>query len=132
MKQMYKSVRLTPRWGDFLAACIVLVCAAALIVYCGMGTHERAAAVQIWQDGVYQGEYQLIQDQEIAVDGRYRNTIRIQNGRAAIVNSTCPGQDCIKSGWHERARQSIVCLPNRLELRLVGGSRDPDIDIVIR
>ena len=88
--------------------------------------------VQIGQDGIWKGEYDLMQDQEIQISGSYQNTVKIQNGRAAIIDSNCPGQDCVKSGWHEDARQSIVCLPNRLELRLVGTEGEPQVDGVTR
>ena len=130
MKEKRRAGRLALCRGDFLAACLVLVAAVALMAFLRMGGHQKAAAVQIWQDGVQKGEYALSADQEILVEGRYQNTVRIQNGRAAIIHSNCPGQDCVKSGWHQDARQSIVCLPNRLELRLVGTDGEPEIDSI--
>lgn len=130
MKEKRRAVRLALCRGDLLAACLVLVAAAALLASLGMGGHQKAAAVQIWQDGVLKGEYVLSVDREIPVEGRYQNTVRIQNGQAAIIHSNCPGQDCVKSGWRQGARQSIVCLPNRLELRLVGADSEPEIDSV--
>lgn len=132
MRETYKTVRLTLCRGDLLAVCLVLMAAAALIAAWSMGSGGKAASVQIWQDGIWKGEYDLMQDQEIQISGSYQNTVKIQNGRAAIIDSNCPGQDCIKSGWHEDARQSIVCLPNRLELRLVGTEGEPQVDGVTR
>lgn len=132
MRETYKTVQLTLCRGDLLAVCLVLMAAAALIAGWSMGSGGKAASVQIWQDGIWKGEYDLMQDQEIQISGSYQNTVKIQNGRAAIIDSNCPGQDCVKSGWHEDARQSIVCLPNRLELRLVGTEGEPQVDGVTR
>lgn len=128
MKENRKQLRLTLRRGDFVAAALILIAAAALLVCYGMAGRGKAASVQIWQDGTLQGEYTLAADREIVVEGRYRNTVQIQNGRVRIVDSDCPGRDCVKSGWHKDHGHSIVCLPNRLELRLVGGEGEPEID----
>lgn len=128
MKENRKQIRLTLCRGDFLAAALIFFAAAALLVWYGMAGRGKAASVQIWQDGALQGEYTLAQDREIVVEGRYHNTVQIQNGRVCILDSDCPGQDCVKSGWHKDAGRSIVCLPNRLELRLMGGEGEPEID----
>ena len=129
MKQTEKNApRLTLRSGDFVAAALVLLAAAALLVYFALGRHGTAATVQVWQDGVLQAEYPLAVNREFVVGGAYHNTVCIENGRVCILDADCPGQDCVKSGWQQESGRSIVCLPNRLELRLVGGSGAPQVD----
>lgn len=129
MKQTEKNApRLTLRPGDFVAAALVLLAAAALLVYFALGRHGTAATVQVWQDGVLQAEYPLAVNREFVVGGDYHNTVCIENGRVCILDADCPGQDCVKSGWQQESGRSIVCLPNRLELRLVGGSSAPEVD----
>lgn len=127
-KDKSKQPRLTLCRGDILAAALIFLAAVALLVYYAAGTGGKAATVQVWQDGTLQGEYPLAVDREFVVEGRYRNTVQIQNGRVCILDADCPGQDCVKSGWHKDTGQSIVCLPNRLELRLTGGADAPEID----
>ena len=129
MKQTEKNApRLTLRPGDFVAAALGLLAAAALLVYFALGRHGTAATVQVWQDGVLQAEYPLAVNREFVVEGDYHNTVCIENGRVCILDADCPGQDCVKSGWQQESGRSIVCLPNRLELRLVGGSGAPEVD----
>lgn len=111
--------------GDFFAAALILVAAAALLVSFARGAGQTAATVQVWQDGVLQGEYPLAADREFVVEGPYHNTVRIEDGRVCIAGADCPGQDCVKSGWHRDTGRSIVCLPNRLELRLTGSGTEP-------
>lgn len=127
-KAVNRPPRLTLCRGDFVAAAVIFLAAAALLVYFALGRHGEAAAVQVWQDGVLQAEYPLAVDREFVVGGGYHNTVRIENGRVCIHDADCPGQDCVKSGWQEESGRSIVCLPNRLELRLVGGSGAPEVD----
>jgi len=45
-----------------------------------------------------------------------------------IAESTCPGNDCVHSGKIHSAGRSIVCLPNRVEIRITGES---DVDYVV-
>lgn len=47
-------------------------------------------------------------------------TIEVGQGRARVVNSDCPEQICVKTGWISRAGQTIVCVPNRTVFRLLG------------
>ena len=58
------------------------------------------------------------------------NTVTVENGKIAITASTCPGSDCVHSGWAHRAGQAIICLPNRVEIRLIGTAGSGDIDAV--
>lgn len=47
-----------------------------------------------------------------------------------VVCADCPTQDCVHTGLITQAGQSIVCLPGRTSLRLVGGD-EPEVDVVI-
>ena len=40
------------------------------------------------------------------------------SGKARIVESTCPDKVCINMGWITRSGQVIVCLPNRIVVRI--------------
>ncbi|MBQ8917117.1 MAG: NusG domain II-containing protein, partial [Oscillospiraceae bacterium] len=48
--------------------------------------------------------------------------------RACIAQSTCPGEDCVHSGWISSPGRSVVCLPNRVEIRITGSS---EVDFVV-
>ena len=56
------------------------------------------------------------------LDGAYTNTIRAENGRICVESATCPGQDCVHTGWLTRAGQSAVCLENRVSITLEGAA----------
>lgn len=44
-----------------------------------------------------------------------------------VTQSNCPTQDCVHTGQISRAGQSIVCLPARIVITLVGASADYDV-----
>ena len=58
----------------------------------------------------------------------YTNKIVCENGSISVTESTCPGGVCVSSGSISEAGRSIVCLPNRVEIRITGSS---DVDVVV-
>ena len=121
--------KLTFRKGDLLAIVFVLVLASAVALFFapGRGTAENAM-VQIFRDGKLMQELSLESDQSILITGEYENTVVIRDGRACIAQSTCPGEDCVHSGGISSPGRSVVCLPNRVEIRITGSS---DVDFVV-
>ena len=119
------------RKGDLLAAALVLALAVALTVWLAI----RAAAVDTAQARIYLGgelvaQLPLDRDGTYEVEGDYHNTVTVKDGKVAVTHSDCPGGDCLHSGWISTAGRSIVCLPNRMEIRLEGVESD-GVDIVI-
>ena len=54
--------------------------------------------------------------------------ISIENERARIASSPCPGQDCVKQGWIDRPGEMAVCVPSGVFIIISGndGSHSPD------
>ncbi len=126
---MKEPLRLSFRKGDWLAIAAVLLAALALTV--GFAMHAAAVEsidVEIRLDGVLVHSQPLLQDGVFTVEGEYTNTVTVRDGRVAVTASTCPGSDCVHSGWCAEAGRAIICLPNRMEIRLTGAS---DVDIIV-
>lgn len=127
---MKNGLRLAFRKGDLLA--IAAVALLAIGVSMGFVSPKETAqdsVVQIFQGGNMIRELPLNADVSIEICGDYVNTVEVRNGRAGFADSDCPGQDCVHSGWISGAGRSIVCLPNRVEIRITGAS---DVDFVVR
>ena len=116
--------------ADILA--IALVAALAILVsiifWISVGS-EEGSMVMIYQEGKLIQELSLEKDIEFVIEGDYENVVTVKDGKAAITKSDCPGTDCVHSGWIHEAGRSIVCLPNRVELRIEGAS---EVDFVVR
>ena len=125
-----REMRLTFCIGDIFA--IVLVAAIAVLVsvvfWTGIGS-EEGSVVSVYQEGELVREVPLNETTELIVEGTYTNKILVKDGKTAIVESDCPGTDCVHSGWIHEAGRSIVCLPNRVEIRIEGAS---EVDFVVR
>lgn len=46
------------------------------------------------------------------------NTIEVAHGKIRIKEADCPDQICVHRGWASGSGTPIVCLPNRLVIRI--------------
>ena len=119
-------MRLRFQKGDYLAAAVTLLLAAAVfLAFLPRETGEIPTA-QIYLDGVLIREVHLDDTQEFTVTGDYTNTVTVRDGKIAVTASDCPGGDCVHSGWIGTSGRSVVCLPNRMEIRVVSISGEVD------
>lgn len=116
------------KWDALAVAAVVLLAVLVAALFLLQGA-SRGSYAEIYQHGKLLKTLSLSQDQEFAVTGRYTATVTVKDGKIAVTASDCPGGDCLRTGWLERAGRSIVCLPGGLEIRVVGN--DADVDFVV-
>ncbi len=131
---MTEKERLRFRKGDGVVIGAVILAAAALLIFFLLDARqtEGPLVLRIYVDGALIREMPLDQDDTFRIDGAYRNQVQVQGGKAAITESTCPGEDCVHSGWISQPGRSVVCLPNRVEIRVEGRPGGEEVDAVIR
>lgn len=67
------------------------------------------------------GRFPLKGEENIAVQGPLgRTQIRIAEGKVWVVNSPCPHKLCVKMGKKDRAGEVIVCVPNKVIVKVEG------------
>ena len=121
-----EKLRLRP--GDFLVAGVILLTALGLLAALAARAQGKPLTVQVYMNGALVREMSAWTSLTFTVEGTYCNVVSVDYGRVAVVESDCPSQDCVHTGWCSHAGQSIICLPNGVEIRLVGGA--PEIDAV--
>ena len=116
------------RKGDLIAiACVLALAGAlALVLFCRIGS-AGDLTVEVYQDGRLIRQLPLRENASFTVSGAYVNTVTVENGTVRVSEASCPGRDCVHSGAISRAGQSIICLPNKLEIRISG---EPEVDII--
>jgi len=118
----------TMKKGDWLA--VVLVCALALLSAAalpGLMAGDGGFA-EVRQDGRLLRRVPLSVDQTFQIRGDYTNTVTVADGKIAVTKSDCPTNDCVHMGWLQDGG-AIVCLPNKVEIRIAGESA---VDLVIQ
>ena len=91
-------------------------------------TRKEGAAVEITVDGDVVATYSLFKNGEYELNGG-TNTLVIENGVAYMDYSSCPDHVCGRKGKIRYAGQTIVCLPNKLTVTIVGET-DESVDFM--
>ena len=107
----------------FLVSLFLLGIVLTVGIYC---FSESGSRVTVTVDGQLYGTYSLSDPQEIPVelDGRIANIIIIENGAAHMKDADCPDRLCMHQGAISRHRQTIVCLPHKLVVEVIGGKKE--------
>ena len=115
--------------GDLVAVLLVLVLAVGVFLAFMPGSQDPGGAAQVYLDGKLIRTVSLDRDQVFFVEGDFCNTVTVKDGKIAVTQTDCPGADCVGCGWMEHSGRSIVCLPNRMEIRII--SKTDDVDFVV-
>ena len=112
----------------FIAAILAVVAigAAALFFLRGEGS-----TVQVEVDGTVIGIYPLSVDREVEIitgeNGEELNLLVIKDGKATVTTATCPDGICAAHKPISREGESIICLPHKVIVTVVGGEEAPDV-----
>lgn len=107
--------------GDILLIAFFLLLAVGVLIFNLQVSSELPTRVEIRDGNSIYSVYELDEDEVIHIDDEHRhNTIRIQDGVAYMESANCRDQLCLGMGEISRVGQSIVCLPNRIAVRILG------------
>lgn len=104
-------------------------CLLAALVCCGLWLLLRrdGGTVIVEQEGRETARYALDVDRTVRIEGPGGyNTLVIEGGQARLSDADCPNRLCVKTGSIRHGGESIVCLPHRLVVRIVGGASELD------
>ncbi|MBQ6756839.1 MAG: NusG domain II-containing protein [Oscillospiraceae bacterium] len=111
--------------GDIAAIALVLALALGIFAATVFFAPKAASVtVEVFSSGEKIYSAPISENAEIPVSGDYRCTVVIRGGEVWVENSDCPGGDCMRMGRKNRAGETIFCLPNRVEVRLIGSDLD--------
>jgi hypothetical protein len=116
--------------GDLIIiAAVILVAAAAQIYFLAPKSVKTAA--EITQDGrlLKTVELNANDNYEFVTDASGDFVFEANNGRIRIVKANCPDQICVRTGWVSQAGQAIICIPNRLQVKVRGN--DSGVDVIL-
>ena len=85
------------------------------------GNNNKDKKVIVELSGKVYGVYDLNSDRIIDLKGpQSRVKINIENGYVFVLESGCPQKICKRMGKKNRVNELIVCIPNRLLIRIEG------------
>ena len=81
--------------------------------------------VDVEIDGELVKSYPLSEETRVTLgNGEWENVLVIKDGVAFVESADCPDEVCVAHLPISREGETIVCLPHRLVIRIVGG--DPN------
>lgn len=105
---------------DWILIAVLVLIALGLMLYIG-SENSACEKVVVEIGGELYGTYDRRTDCTVLLP---HHTLEIQNGTVRITKSDCLGQDCVKTGEISKAHQSILCLPYRLNVTIMGTTTD--------
>ena len=124
--QAFKETVKKHRLSIIVVASLLLLSLTALLIFSLTrveGADVPTAAVEITVDGEIVATYSLFDDGTYVLNGG-TNAIVIEDARVYMIHSECPDHTCERTGKIKYVGQSIICLPNKLSVTIVGESED--------
>ena len=116
---------------DKLIFCVLIAFSVLSVLFTNIIFAKKAAdEVIIEINGAEYGRYPLYEKNVKILDVKTEfgyNKIEILNGKVCISDTDCPDRLEVKSGFIDSAGEMLVCLPNRVVVRLSG---EKDVDKV--
>ena len=118
---------MTKRFGKndriFLGTVLLVLVIGCIWFYFFSG--EKGAVAEVTVDGQFYGAYSLMKDQtiEIMVNEKVTNVLKIQDGKADMIEADCPDLLCVHQRAISNQNETIVCLPNKVVVEIVGGTK---------
>lgn len=107
----------------FLSAFLILVTVVCLLYLLLLPQSYDSCVADIYQGGqliesISLGQVQKPYIVEIKGDYGYTNRVEVHPGKIGVIWADCPDKLCVHQGFLETPVIPIVCLPNRLVIRL--------------
>ena len=106
--------------ADIILLIVLVLVGLASTAYVAM-SRSGGDTVIIEQNGDLYGKYSLFEDRTITIEGKHStNIVTIADGSVTMAKSTCKNQVCVRHGAIAATGESIICLPNRVVVRIEG------------
>ena len=129
-------VQNSPSRKTFKPSDIIIVLVAAVVLALALvlrnASSESGLNAAVFHNGEQIALLPLEKDGVYTVDD-YGVTVEVRSGKVRISESDCHDKICEKTGFISSPMQTIVCLPNRISVRLIGDKSNTgsNIDVVL-
>ncbi len=104
--------------NDIILVLVLLISALSVFIILRLLRDGGSYAV-VYINKEETARYSLETDGEYSLNGG-SNILVIEDGRAYIKEADCPQQRCVRTGKVSFVGDSIICLHNKVEVRIVG------------
>ena len=125
-----KGVKHMTKADKIIVACMMVISIVSMLAINIFMYADTAASVIIEVDGKPYAQYQIqniTSPEVIEIYTQYGyNKVEITTQYARILEADCADRLCISKGDIQKTNQMVICLPNRLVIRIEGNNTDVD------
>ena len=122
---MNKNFHLIKPLEAVIIGLILLGSIAAAIIMNRSGSGPRTAVIRC---GDVRHELALDEDGLFRFDG-IDAEFEVKNGKIRLTEASCPDKICEKTGYIGSSGQSIICIPNKITVSVVGSDESVDVTV---
>ena len=114
------------------ALLVILLAVGALLFFFFRINRAEGGTAVVRVSGEPYGSYDLHTDQEIEIQGTNggTNLLQIRDGKASVIQASCPDLLCVHQGTVSRQGESIICLPNEVVVEISGAMEETAYDVL--
>lgn len=120
--------------NDVILAAVIVVIAVAVLLFIN-ATKVRGNRVVVKIDGVETQSYSLSENSEFEIktgkNDENINVVVIENGKVRVTEADCPDGICKDYRPISYVGQTIICLPHKVVIEIVGESTDIELDVAV-
>ncbi len=128
------SVKKSKFRNDFILAAVIVIIAVAVLLFIN-GTKVKGNSVVVKINGVVTQSYPLSENSEFEIktgkNNENINVVIVENEKVRVVKADCPDGICKEYRPISYVGQTIVCLPHKVVIEIVGDKTDVDLDVAI-
>lgn len=117
---------------DFILIALLLIMSAVFFVYNRKIDEKEGKVIQIYSNNKLYKEISIDEETEFKIkDGSGYNIVKVHDGGVEVTEANCPDKVCVNTGHISKPSQTIVCVPNKLSIKIIDSSSD-DHDVIVQ
>lgn len=112
---------------DYVLAGIILLFSISSVIPLKSPGFSNEKKALIYKNNNLIKEINLAQKKTINID---KMELEVKEGSIRVLKSDCPRKFCKHTGWIKNPAQTIICVPNKILIEIVGISDDVEYNAV--
>lgn len=112
---------------DLILALAAILAAVGIWLFYSAGAEKGLTAV-VTVDGEVRAELSLEENETATIETEWGyNIVHTENGQAFVTEADCRDQICVEHKKIEKTGETIVCLPHKMVVEIIGGEEEVDM-----
>jgi hypothetical protein len=116
--------------NDFFLILLVVGVAGIWVGFNHFNKPNKEDRVVIYLDNEIYKEIPIDETKELTIKTKNGyNKVKVHDRGVEVIEASCPDEVCVKTGHIKKSNQSIVCIPNKVSIKIVSNEKN-DIDTI--